>query len=188
MRITWRHVLIVLCLLSQLAVGTLPSSCVWAQQTLEQDASGNSAAAPMPIKFKPILSGDYDNFPVNWPAEQVYRFSLMRSAAEYDQVFQAAAVGGAQKPYAPDPKIYEKEMIVSVSRVTPAPADLDKALRIDKIVAKGKTLEVYFTFRAGPKSASYTAKVTGAARIPKRELQKVIFFEGQKKVGEIKVE
>ncbi len=136
--------------------------------TLQEADRGNGSDQGKPVKFRPILSSQYANFPVNWPANHLYRLGLVRSAQEYDQVFNAAAVAGNRTPYAPDPKIYENEMIIVVSRVTGAGGDLDRALAIERIVAKGKTLEVTFKFREGPKNASYSVKVTGAARIPKQ--------------------
>lgn len=149
---------------------------------------GTGSDQGKPIKFRPILSSQYANFPVNWSANRVYRLGLLRSAREYDQVFHAAAVAGNRQPYAPDSKIYENEMILVISRVTTARGNLDKAIEIDRIVAKGKTLEVSFTFREGPKNASYSVKVTGAARLPKQEVERVVFFEGKKPVGELQVD
>ncbi len=154
-------------------------------QPADEEAGQDQAK---PIKFRPILSSQYANFPVNWPQNSVYRLGLLRSAQEYDQVFSAAAVAGNRLPYAPDPKIYENEMIVVVSRVATARSNLDRALEIESIKAKGKTLVVTFTFRDAPKNASYSVKVTGAARIPKQAVERVEFYEGKKPVGELQVD
>lgn len=156
--------------------------------TTQEVDEGTSSNQGKPIKFRPILSSQYANFPANWSANRVYRLGLLRSAQEYDQVFHAAAVAGNRLPYAPDPKIYENEMILVISRVTTARGNLDRAIEIDRIVAKGKTLEVTFAFREGPKNASYSVKVTGAARIPKQEVERVVFFEGKKPVGELQMD
>lgn len=156
--------------------------------TIPETQDDSSANAVQPIKFRPILSSQYANFPANWPSRDLYRLGLLRSAKEYDQVFHAAAVGGNRLPFAPDPKIYENEMILVIARVTGARGNLDKALVIDSVVSKGKTLEVTFTFRESSKNASYSVKVTGAARIPKQDVSRVQFFEGKKLVGELQVD
>ena len=131
-----------------------------------------------------IRSSDYANFPVNWAEGHVYRLGLLRSAREYDQVFQPAAAAGDRRPSAPDPKIYEKEMIVTISRVIKAPANpakLNDAIQINGIYLREgdveRALYVYFTCTDGPESASHTVKATASVRILKREVPKVIFVE-----------
>ena len=159
-----------------------------ATRTADDSSSALDANQSEAIEFKSLYGSEFASFPVNWAAESTYRFALIRKPDEFEQVFQPAAVAGNKKPYAPPAELYEQEMIVLVGRVTPAPSNLDKSLQIESILAKDKTLEVRFSFRPGPKSASYTVKVTGMARLPQRDVTRVVFFEGEKQVGELKIE
>ncbi len=142
-----------------------------------------SCASATPLQIKPILNSEYANFPMNWAEGHVYRFGLLRSAQEYDQVFQPAAVAGDRRAHAPDPKIYEKEMIVTISRIMKAPANLDAALQINSIHLQAGDrdgLYVYFSFQDGPESATHTVKATASVRIPRHDVTKVIFVESSK--------
>jgi hypothetical protein len=139
------------------------------------------------LEFRRVKSNAYANFPVNW-SDKIYRFGLIRSVDEYDQVFQPAAFGGNKKPYAPDADLYEKEMLLIVGRVTRAPADIDQALVIEEVVVKDKTLEVTFRFQEGPASSTYSVKAMSVVRVPRREVDRVIFFDHETKVDELKVD
>lgn len=140
------------------------------------------------IEFHRIKMDDYANFPVNWSAKGTYRLGLIRSADEYSQVFQPAAVAGNRKPFAPNAEFYDKEMVLIVGRVTPAPGDIEQALVIEQVIAKGKTLEVIFRFRPGPASANYSVKAMSTVRIPVRDIERVIFREGETKIDELKID
>lgn len=140
------------------------------------------------IRFRAISNGDYAVFPVNWSPEHRYRMGLIRSVKEYEEVFNAAAFAGNKKPFAPISNTFDEEMIIFVCKVGPAVADVDKELQLDKIVAKGDTLEVRFANRNTIKKSSYQIKVTAAAWIPKRDYKSVKYFDGANLVKEIKID
>jgi hypothetical protein len=139
------------------------------------------------LEFRRVNSNAYANFPVNWQGKP-YRVGLIRSVDEYDQVFQPAAFGGNKKPYAPDADLYEKEMLLIVGRVTRAPADIDQAVVIEEVVVRDKTLEVTFRFQEGPVSSTYSVKAMSVVRVPRQEVDRVIFFNNETKVDELKVD
>lgn len=140
------------------------------------------------IRFRAISNDDYAVFPVNWSPEHRYRMGLIRSVKEYEEIFNSAAFAGNKKPYAPASKAFDDEMIIFVCKVSPAVADLDKELRLDKIVAKGDTLEVRFANRNTIKKSSYQIKVTAAAWIPKQDYKSIKYFDGANLVKEIKID
>jgi hypothetical protein len=67
-------------------------------------------------------------------------------------------------------------------------ADVDKELRLEKVTAKGTTLEVRFEYRNSAKNSTYQIKATAAAWIPKRDYTSLKFYEGKNLVKEIKLD
>lgn len=151
-----------------------------------QDQDGAQPPAEA-LEFRRIRADDYANFPVNWSSERPYRVGLIRSLEDYEKVFNAAAFGGNRRPYGPEAKLFEQEMLIVVGRVIPAPANLDQAMVIERVVAKGQTLEVTFRSRPGPDTATYTVKAMATVRVPRRDVERVVFLEGDKKVEELDV-
>lgn len=140
------------------------------------------------IRFRAISNDDYAVFPVNWSPEHRYRLGLIRSVKEYEEIFNAAAFAGNKKPYAPASNTFNEEMLIFVCKVGPAVADVDKELRLDKMVAKGDTLEVRFVNRNTTKNSSYQIKATAAAWIPRRDYKSIKFLEGANLIKEIKLD
>jgi hypothetical protein len=140
------------------------------------------------IRFRPISNNDYAVFPVNWPPEHRYRAGLIRVLEDYEKIFNAAALAGNKKPYAPAKEMFKDEMLVFVCKVIPAVADIDKELRLEKIVAKGSTLEVRFAYRNSSNNSTYQIKATAAAWIPKHDYATLKFFEGNTLIKEISLD
>lgn len=139
------------------------------------------------VRFRAISNNEYASFPVNWLAEHRYRVGLLRDKSEYEKVFNAAAYAGNKKPFGPGADQFKKETIVFVSRVIPAVSDIDKELRLERVVASGGILEVYFVYRDSSKASTYQVKATAAAWIPRKEYSLVRFFEGKKLVKELEL-
>ena len=140
------------------------------------------------IRFRSISNDDYAVFPVNWPPEHRYRLGLIRTVEDYEKIFNAAAFAGNTKPYAPASKMFKDDMLVFVCKVVPAVADVDKELRLEKVTAKGTTLEVRFEYRNSAKNSTYQIKATAAAWIPKRDYTSLKFYDGKTLVKEIKLD
>jgi hypothetical protein len=140
------------------------------------------------IPFRSISNDDYAVFPVNWSPEHRYRVGLIRAVKDYEKIFNAAAFAGNKKPYAPASKMFDEDMLVFVCKVVPAVADVDKELRLEKIVTKGTALEVRFAYRNSAKNSTYQIKATAAAWIPKGNYSSLKFYEGTNLVKEIKLD
>ena len=163
------------------------ANALTADDPLSKSTKNNANVDEINVNFQPIRSRDYANFPTGWSAGTLYRLGLIRTPADYAQVFQPAAVAGNQQPYAPPAELYEREMIVVIGRVARATRNPDQTLKIEKVIQKGKTLDVFFSFKDGPKSATYSVKATAAVRIPKQVITQLRFFEATEIVGELKI-
>ena len=139
------------------------------------------------VKYQRIGLREYQNFLIGWDASsQPQRFALIRSAPEYDQLFQPAAVNGARGPFAPSPKSYEKEQILLVGREMPAPTNMESVFEIESLQEKGGMLLLKYRYKA-PKPASYEVRNYLAIRVPAKAYDRVIFVENGKEVGELQV-
>ena len=151
--------------------------------------SSNSVAEDegQAVKYQRIGSQEFKNFLVGWDeSSQPQRFALIRSASEYDQLFQPAAVNGSRGPFAPPPKSYEKEQILLVGREMPAPTNMEAVFEIESLQEKGTMLLLKYRYKA-PKSASYNVRNYVAIRLPAKAYERVIFVENGKEVGELQV-
>jgi len=139
------------------------------------------------VKYQRIGLREYQNFLVGWDlAGQPQRFALIRSAQEYDQLFQPAAVNGARGPFAPSPKSYEKEQILLVGREMPAPNNMEAVFEVESLQEKGTMLLLKYRYKA-PKPASYGVRNYLAIRLPAKAYDQVIFVENGKEVGVLQV-
>lgn len=148
-------------------------------------SSLNAADEGKPVKYQRIGLDEYRNFLVGWDAAaQPQRFALIRSAAEYDQLFQPAAVNGSRGPFAPAEKAYATEQILLVGRQMPAPEKLEAAFEVESLEEQGDQLTLKYRYRE-PAAASYEVRTYLALRIPAKKYARVIFVENGKAAGEL---
>ncbi len=140
-----------------------------------------------PVNYQRIGLNEYRNFLIGWDtAAQPRRFALIRSAAEYDQLFQPAAVNGSRGPFAPAEKSYQKEQILLVARQMPAPDKLEAVFEVESLEEQGQTLVLKYRYQA-PAAASYEVRNYLALRLPAKVYERVILFENGKEAGELKL-
>jgi hypothetical protein len=138
-----------------------------------------------PVKHTRIGLNEYQNFLVGWDAAaQPQRFALIRSAAEYDQLFQPAAVNGSRGPFAPAEKAYATEQILLVARQMPAPVKPESVFEVESLEEQGDQLTLKYRYRE-PGAASYEVRNFLALRIPAKKYAKVVFIENGKEAGEL---
>lgn len=153
--------------------------------------SGGSSAFAVdegqPVKYQRIGLNEYRNFLVGWDtAAQPQRFALIRSAAEYGQLFQPAAVNGSKGPFAPAEKFYAQEQILLVARQMPAPEKLDEVFKVESLEEQGSTLVLKYRYQA-PAAASYEVRNYLALRLPAKAYERVVLIENDKEAGELKL-
>lgn len=156
-----------------------------------QTATGGEASIPQdeaqPVKYQRIRMNEFQNFLVGWDtAAQPQRLALIRSAEEYDQLFQPAAVNGSRGPFSPDAKSYAKEQILLVGRQMPAPDKLEAVFEVESLEEQGQTLVLKYRYRA-PAAASYEVRNYVALRLPAKPYERVVFIENGKEAGELKL-
>jgi hypothetical protein len=138
-----------------------------------------------PVKYQRIGLNEYQNFLIGWDtAAQPQRFALIRSAAEYDQLFQPAAVNGSRGPFAPAERSYTKEQILLVARQMPAPDRLEAVFEVESLEEAGETLILKYRYKA-PAQASYEVRNYVALRLPAKPYERVLFIENGKEAGEL---
>lgn len=147
--------------------------------------SANSGDEGEPVKHSRIGLSEYQNFLVGWDtAAQPQRFALIRSAGEYDQLFQPAAVNGSRGPFAPAKEAYEKEQILLVARQMPAPQKPESVFEVESLEEQGDQLTLKYRYRE-PGAASSEVRTYLALRIPAKKYAKVVFVENGKVAGEL---
>ena len=140
-----------------------------------------------PVKYQRIDLNEYQNFLIGWDTSvQPQRFALIRSAAEYGELFQPAAVNGSRGPFAPAEKSYQQEQILLVARQMPAPNRLDAVFEIESLEEQGETLILKYRYQA-PAAASYEVRNYVALRLPAKPYERVVFIENGKEAGELKL-
>ena len=146
------------------------------------------AAPAAAVKSERIPSDAFSSFVKNWDDTKTpVLCALIRDKAGWDGVFGSAAYMGNKKPFAPADATWDKEQILVVSRVMPAPADgnLDKVFSVQSLDDDGKgTLTLRYT-RTEPKKASYSVKNELILKIPRKDYTRVVLIENGKSVGEL---
>lgn len=150
-------------------------------------SSALAADDGQPVKYQRMGLNEYQNFLIGWDtAAQPQRFALIRSAAEYDQLFQPAAVHGSQGPFAPAEKFYAQEQILLVARQMPAPEKLDEVFKVESLEEQGSTLVLKYRYQASA-AASYEVRNYLALRLPAKAYDRVVLIENGKEAGELKL-
>lgn len=138
-----------------------------------------------PVKYQRIGLNEYQNFLIGWDTSvQPQRFALIRSAAEYGELFQPAAVNGSRGPFAPAEKSYQQEQILLVARQMPAPENLDSVFEIESLEEQGEQLTLKYRYRE-PGAASYEVRTYLGLRIPAKRYARVVLIENGKQAGEL---
>lgn len=131
----------------------------------------------------------YQNFLIGWDDyKQRPLFAAIKSLAQYNQLFNAAGVMGAHKPYRPNADEFDTEQIVLVAHMVPTPKDRAQVYEIEKIsekhTAQGPQLFIQYRFNPGTPHTSWSKTYLGF-RIAKKDYSKVFFIENGKVIGEL---
>jgi hypothetical protein len=151
-------------------------------------AAGDTAvpAAEHAVACTRIAADEYQSFLKNWDDKaRPLLCAVIENPAQYDALFQPAAVMGNTRPFAPDPTLYAAEEILLVARVTTAPENMDSVFQLDRVTAAGPQLTLHYRFSEPKTDATFSVKSFLAVRVPKRDWTKVAFVENGKPVGEL---
>ena len=160
------------------------ATIVFAAPLLAADDAVSASGANVP--FRRIGVDEFQNFVKNWDtAASPVLHALIDSAAHYDLVFNPAPVIGAKRPFAPDPAIYAKEMIVMIAREMRAPQDMAKPFQVETLRRRGDDLEFRYRNVDPQSDATIDVKNMLALVIPKHPYRQVVFVENGKEIGRL---
>lgn len=167
-------------LLSALCIATF----VFVPHAKAADEAPSASGANVP--FRRIGIDEFQNFVKNWDtASTPVLHALIDSAAHYDLVFNPAPVIGGKRPFAPDPAIYAKEMIVMIAREMRAPQDMAKPFQVESLRRRGDELEFRYRYVDPQSDATFDVKNMLALVIPKHPYRLVVFIENGKEIGRL---
>ena len=146
-------------------------------------AADRSGGTPIPYRVIPL--DDAGVFVKNWADQSMPSYSIIGNMEEWRSVFQPAATMGGKKPFQPDPAIFADNILVTVSRVTDAPAPGEKVLVIKSFVyADGEAVMTY-DFIPPKNKASFTVKNTLLVMMPARYQDVIRFVEDEQSAGSL---
>lgn len=135
-----------------------------------------------------LNNSDYQSFIKNWDdLKNPVLYALIQTPKQWNAVFHPAPVMGQDKLFSPDQKVYEKESILIVARVIPAPVNGKEVFKLEKLEIDGKILTLHYQFAAPAESASYTIKDFLGVFVPKDDYKQVIFIENGKPTGSLDI-
>jgi hypothetical protein len=143
-----------------------------------------SFAADTGLKFEILDPGKYQSFVMNWD-DQKYPalYAVIRSKAEWDKVFHPAPVMGGRQQFAPELKIFEKQVLLVVARVMPSPGDVD-VFQVESAQAAAGNLVLKYKYQAPkPGSATFTVKHFLGVFVPKEDYATMTFIENGARLG-----
>jgi hypothetical protein len=110
---------------------------------------------------------------------------MVESPEQYEKLFNAAAIQGNRKPFAPPKELFQKENIVVVGRVIPASGDRSKIMQVRSLVQRRNVLELSYSFQPPEEPASSQEKNWLQLRIPKGTIDAVRFLENDQPIAEL---
>lgn len=138
------------------------------------------------VKYTTVGVGDYQNFIKNWDEKKsAALYALIQTPAQYTTLFHPAPLMGVKRPFAPETALYDKEQILLLARVMAAPDDMSRVFEVERVIERGRQLELHYRFNEPRTPATFSVKNYLALRIPKRDYARVIFVENGKQVGEL---
>jgi len=166
-------------------VFALLATCVLAVSCSPPACAAEAAAA---VPYQVVGVDEYQNFLVNWDQEKYPRLcAVIRTPEEYAKLFHPAAVQRSRKRFAPPAEVFDKEQVLVVACVMPAPKDLQAVFEVERVEAEGGQLQVHYRKSDEKSDATFEVKNFLALRIPRGDYAMISFFENQKQVGTLKV-
>jgi len=138
------------------------------------------------VPYRTLSLETFNCFVANWDAEkQPVLCADIRTRTDWATLFKAAAVMGTAKPFAPDAKLFEKEQILVVARVMPAPDhdQSEKIFTVETISGNDEELEFRYQYQPPDTVATYTVKLPLLVVVPKHAYRKIVFIENTTTVG-----
>jgi hypothetical protein len=140
------------------------------------------------VTYKRMANSDYQNFLINWD-ENKYPVlcALLQDPAQYNALFQPAAVNRAVGQIAPEADLYLNEQILVVAQVGAATANMDQIFEVEQVTERDEELTFHYRYHESKTDTSFLVKHYLALRIPRCDYKKMRFIENGKQVGELNI-
>lgn len=139
--------------------------------------AGEVARKGEPIPYHVFPTGDISSFVKNWEDESMPYYAIIGNIYEWRSVFSPAATMGGNKQFEPDPKIFDKEALLLVARVSDAPPQGHKTLFVKSFeLVDGEAILSYGFFPPAG-NASHKVKNTMLVAIPSKYLDGIRISE-----------
>ena len=135
-----------------------------------------------------IGPGDYQSF-IAWDdTRQPLLCAVVKSPADWEKLFHPAALGlgpdTGRKPFSPPASSFDRELLLVVARVTPAPADGRSAFTIEGTGITNGVLTLRYRFTKPAADAGYTIRDFAGVFVPRAGHTHIVFVENGKPVSE----
>lgn len=102
----------------------------------------------------------------NWSDENAPHYAIIGNLGEWRATFTPTVVMGDKRPTEPDPGLFNREVLVAISRVSDAPAPGERVLAVKSVARENGELVLTYSFMPPPRRGGHRAKSTLVVAIP----------------------
>ena len=117
--------------------------------------SGLAADGSRAIPFRLVSLYDYSVTVRQWANPNEPSYSIITNAGEWKLAFPPAAVMRDNRPFQPEGALFQREYLLSVSRVSDAPAQGERVLRVKSLNLVDGQVELTYQFVPPAAPASF---------------------------------
>ncbi|HEX8047509.1 hypothetical protein [Rhizobium sp.] len=152
----------------------------------EDHAQGSRSTVP----FTTLRNSIYQSFIKNWDEKkQPVLCGSIRSASDWEKIFQPAATMNSKTPFSPPASFYARKQLLVVARVlsVPSEAEQGKIFTATAVSVKNSALQMNYDYRPPQPGGGYQIKGYLLVSIPKdaHPAGTVTFIENGKVVCEL---
>ncbi len=140
-------------------------------------AGDRSGGTPIPHRVIPME--EFAVFVNNWNDSSMPHYAIIGNIQEWKAEFSPAATMGNNKPFQPDPALFNDNVLVAISRVSDAPAPGQKVLILNSLVHSGGEAVVTYTFLPPAGKATHKVKNTLLIMMPAKFQDGIRFIEDE---------
>ncbi|NTG48022.1 hypothetical protein G6M04_11575 [Agrobacterium rhizogenes] len=148
----------------------LATSTVMSVAAPGQAAEDHAQASRSTVPFTVVRNSAYQSFVKNWDEKkQPVLCGSIRSASEWEKIFNPAATMQNKKPFSPAASFYARKQLLVVARVVSAPSEGEqgKIFTATAVSVKNGALQLNYDYRAPQPGGSYQIKDYLLVSIPK---------------------
>ena len=128
--------------------------------------SGLAADASRPIPFRLVSLYDYSVTVKQWANPDDPSYSIITNVGEWRLAFPPAATMRNNRPFQPEGGLFQREYLLAISRVSDAPAQGERVLRVKSLNLVDGQVELTYQFVPPAAPASFKVINTLLLAIP----------------------